>query len=145
MRTSDSLLKEAEQNVIAQAKFFHDLLSFLDNFSYGTAVKMNSSTTNRDMFLSGMRKVKEAIYAEMQAAFSRCFVFVGVGGEEASKLSQEYAQEVFNGRYCQMRWLDQWYDIPRTWNDMDESRFNKEAADALKKQSKPKRRTTPTA
>lgn len=54
------------------------------------------------------------------------------------------SDEVSNGRYCQLRWLDQYFDIPRTRSSMDESQFNKEMAAAMKKQTEPKKRTTPT-
>lgn len=59
------------------------------------------ATTNRDMFLSGMRKVKEAIHVEMQAAFSRCFVIdkglvvVDMSrGRPAMKITEKGREEV---------------------------------------------------
>lgn len=136
MTTQKSLIEEAEKNVVMQAKFFHELLSFMDHFSHNTAKKMNGSRENRELFVSGMDKAKTAIYNEMQLAFARCFAFVGVGGEEANKLSREYANELFSGKYCNMQWLETWYDVPGTWKIEDADQIQQELINAIKNNKK---------
>ena len=132
MTTSKSLLKEAEKNVVMQAKFFHELLTFVDSFTSATSHKMVSHT-NRDAFTDGMIRAKDAIYAEMQFAFARCFAFMGVGGDEANKLSNEYAKELFDGKYSKIQWLDKWYSIPNGWRSSDEAQITQEMQEAIKK------------
>lgn len=135
MNNSKSLLKEAEKNVVQQAKFFHELLTFVDSFTNATSHKMVSQT-NMDAFTDGMIKARSAIYAEAQFALARCFAFVGVGGKDANKLSNEYAKELFDGKYSTIQWLDKWYGIPNGWRSSDEAKFKKEMQDAIKKNEK---------
>ena len=132
MSTSKSLLEEAEKNVVMQAKFFHELFTFMDSFMYATTSKM-SNRDNKDAFFEGITKAKAAIYSEMQLAFARCFAFVGVGGEEANRLSKEYANELFGGKYTNIQWLQKWYDIPRTWRQTDSDQLQNELNDAIQK------------
>lgn len=132
MNNSKSLLEEAEKNVVMQAKFFHELLTFVDSFTSATSRKMVSQT-NKEAFADGMIKARVAIYTEMQFAFARCFAFVGVGGDEANKLSKEYAKELFDGKYSNIQWLDKWYSIPNGWRSSDEAQFTKEIQEAIKK------------
>ena len=133
MSTSKSLLEEAEKNVIMQAKFFHDLLTFMDSFLYATINKMHGNEKNANEFSDGITRAKAAVYAEMQFAMARCFALAGVGGKEANRLSKEYANELFGGKYSNIQWLEKWYNIPGTWSQADSEKLQNELNNAIQK------------
>ena len=128
---SKSYIKEAEKNVISQAKFWTEFISFIEGMSHGINDKLESRTA-RDKFAEGLNKLREAARDEQQFALARCFALVGVGGEEAEEFSKERAKLLFGGKYSTMQWLDEWNRLPSSWMTAEEEAFEKELQDKLK-------------
>lgn len=125
------MLKQAEQNVINQAKFWTDFFDFIDSMQYSIADKIDEQGPDRGEFAEGFRLLRQAAYKQMQFALARNFYMVGVGGEAAEAYSRERAARMFGGRYTVINWLDEWCRLPRSWKSSDEAALRAELADAL--------------
>ena len=128
---SKSYIKEAEKNVINQAKFWTEFISFIEGMSHRINNKLESRTA-RDKFADGLNKLREAAWDEQQFALARCFALVGVGGKEAEEFSKERAKLLFGGKYSTMQWLDKWNRLPSYWMSTEQEAFEKELQDKLK-------------
>ncbi len=130
MKNSKSLLKQAEQNVINQAKFWTDFFDFIDSIQYSLSNKLDIQQ-DRDEFAEGFGLIRQAAYKQMQFALARNFAFVGVGGEEATKYSKEQAKRLLGGRYSTVQFLDKWCRVPSSWSSFDAEELNAEIKEAL--------------
>lgn len=128
---SKSYIKEAEKNVLNQAKFWTEFISFIEGMSYSIDNRLESRTA-KDKFAEGLNKLREAALDEQQFALARCFALVGVGGKEAEEFSKERAKLLFGGEYSTMQWLDKWNRLPSSWMCTEREAFEKELQDKLK-------------
>lgn len=124
-------IKEAEQNVLNQAKFWTDFLRFIDGMSYGISARLDSPQA-KEQFAEGLTLLREAAWNEQQFALARCFALVGVGGKEAEKFSKERAKVLFGGGYSTIQWLDEWNRVPSYWLSSKNDEFKKELQEKLK-------------
>lgn len=134
-RTDDSLLRQAERNVVNRAKVFDDIFLLLDalqNFGY----KFCSEFYGLPKFKEGMKLIREALKNEHYRAISDCFNFVGIGGEEAAEYSREQFKKYFNDtdRVMVMHFLDKYGRIPSSWEVEVEDRFRREASERIEAQ-----------
>lgn len=127
-----SLIKEAEQNVINQAKYYTDLIQVIDDLQRGVLETVERHSPGRDEIADGFNQIRQGVYKELQYALARCFCIVGVGGEEAEAYSREQAKRIFSGRYTTMEWLDQWHRVPSQWRTSVQEAFEAELKGALK-------------
>jgi hypothetical protein len=126
------LIKEAEQNVINQAKYYTDLIGVLDDLQHGILRTLDHHSPGREKIAEGFAKVRQGVYDEMQFALARCFCIVGIGGEEATTYSREQAKRIFDGRHTTMEWLDKWHRLPSSWLISEAEVFGAELKEALK-------------
>lgn len=125
-------IKQAERNVINQAKFFTDALEMFSSMHRGMA-RFSSDHVGGQDIRDGLHKVMLGLYKEQQHAMARCFSIVGVGGEEAAQFSRDRAKQVFGQGMHVIPWLDQWFGAPGSWSADEELAFRKELKDALDK------------
>ena len=130
--TKRSYIKEAEQNVLNQAKFWTEFAEVVRSMQYGIHNATDRYSPGREKFDQAFDLLRRAAYEEKQHALARCFALVGVGGEEAEKFSREHAKRIFGGNYSTIKWLDPWCRIPSSWMLEDEARFENELKEALK-------------
>ena len=126
-------IKEAERNVINNAKYCQDVLMVVDalrRFTY----KFMDSRTDSDRYIraqEAINQLRDAIYDQMNENIARCFVFTGVGGEDALNYSREKFKEHFgeeNGeRYIIMHFLEEGGNLPMSWNSQEEKEFREQA------------------
>lgn len=130
-------IKEAEANVIRIAKSFEDFLSILDAFAnFGN--RMCHQHIGKGQFFDGLSMMRSAIYKEYRNALANCFIFVGIGGEEAIEYSRKKFEEMFNEdeRYVIMDFLDKYGQIPNSYDIEKEEGFRRQAKNALDKSRK---------
>lgn len=126
-----SYIKEAERNVLNQARYYSDAMEFFR----GMAANLSNCThdyAGQKEIREGIDLVMRGLYKEQQFALSRCFALVGVGGKEAEKFSRENAQRLFGGDFANMQWLNEWRHLPGHWMVDDEKKFTAELKEALK-------------
>ena len=128
---SKSFIKQAEQNVINQARFFNDLMNCLASMQHGLGALTDRWSPGREDFAKGFELLRKAAYAEHQHALARCFAFIGVGGEEAEAFSREQARRVFRNDHSIIQWLDEWNRLPSGWNTGDENGLRAELDQAM--------------
>lgn len=130
---SKSLLKQAEQNAVNNAKFWLEFLDFVDaiRWKVDSITEHAYQTPGKVLMLEGFAKLREGAYCEMQYSLSRCFAFVGVGGEEAAAFSRERAKKVFED--VSPEFLDANFRVPRQWMTSDMDQLQAECDKELKK------------
>ena len=129
---SKQYIKEAEQNVINQARFYTDLIGVLDSMQRGMLGRMDRYSPGRDEVSEGFLLIQKGVHKELSAALARCLLVIGVGGEEAEAYSREQARRVFGKGGTVMEWLDEWNRLPSCWSGDDEAGFREELQEALK-------------
>ena len=106
----NSLLKQAEQNVVNRAKAYNDALEFVDALAnFGN--RACREYVGKSEFFEGLKLIRSAIRAEQSEAIRECFYFAGVGEGEAAEYSKQLFKHVFGGKYQVMSFLDQWGGI----------------------------------
>lgn len=126
---SRSLLKQAEQNVINQAKSWADAMEFLDALTnFGN--RACHDYIGKPKFFEGLSLMRQAMYQEQSEAIRNCFSLVGVGGEEAAAFSRERFKEVFGGKYQIMQFLDKWGHCPSSYATAEREAFEAECKTA---------------
>ena len=133
--TKRSYIKEAEQNVLNQAKFWTEFAEFVQSMQYGIHNATDRYSPGREKFDQAFDLLRRAAYEEKQFALARCFALVGVGGEEAEKFSREHAKRIFGDNYAVIHWLDQWNRLPSAWRADDEEALRTELKGSLKENS----------
>jgi len=126
-----SFIKEAEKNVIRTARSFEDLLKVLDAMNnFGN--RACHEFVGQKEFFDGLHQMRLAILKEYSHALSQCFIFVGVGGEDAAKYSREKFKEYFGEeRMAIMHFLEDFGQRPSSWLRDDEKEFQKQAKDKI--------------
>lgn len=127
-----SYIKEAEQNALNEAKYYTDMLEFMYGMSYNMLNRIDSYAPGRADLADGFALIRKGLCAQQAEALSRCFAFVGVGGEEARKYSKETAKQVFDGRYSVSHLLDEHFRYPSCWRTEDEENLKAELKEALR-------------
>lgn len=127
-----SYIKEAEQNALNEAKYYTDMLEFMNGMSYNMLSRTERHSSGRDDLEEGFALIRKGLCAQQAEALSRCFAFVGVGGEEARKYSKEVAKQVFDGRYSVSHLLDEHFRQPSCWRTEDEENLKVELKEALR-------------
>lgn len=128
--SNKSYIKEAEQNVINQAKFWTEFVELIDSMRYSIYNKLDSHKS-KEKFEEGLSLLRVAAWEEQQFALARCFCISGVGGKESEDFSKEQANRIFGGKYSSIQWLDKWNRVPSSWLVKDEESFRKELDDKL--------------
>lgn len=123
-------IKQAERNVIQQAKFWTDFQEFLDSMQYSLRESLDSKY-DAEEFSRGIQMLRKASYKQQQFALARCFAISAVGGDEAKEYSKERARKLFGGEYSTMQWLDENFRCPSYWKTTDEEGFQEELKKAL--------------
>ena len=124
--TKRSYIKEAEQNVLNQAKFWTEFAEFVQSIQIGIHSATDRYSPGREKFDQAFDLLRRAAYEEKQHALARCFAFVGVGGKEAEKFSREHAKRIFGGKQSVIEWLDGWNRVPSSWLASDEEALKSE-------------------
>jgi len=122
-----NLIKKAEKNVVNIAKELSDSIEIFKSLSgMGNMIK---NEERRNKYFNGLSKMRMAIYEQYIEAISDCFIFAGVGGEEAQKFSRELFEKRFNpdNRISVMNFLEKWGHTPRSWKVNDEKTLRDEA------------------
>ena len=124
--TKRSYIKEAEQNVLNQAKFWTEFAEMVQSMQCGIHNATDRYSPGREKFDQAFDLLRRAAYEEKQHALARCFALVGVGGEEAEKFSREHAKRIFGGEQSVIEWLDGWNRVPSSWLAGDEEALKSE-------------------
>jgi len=125
-----SLVQEATQNVVNQAKAYGDAMAFVDALAnFGN--RACHDYVGKKQFFDGLTMMRNALYAEQSEAIRRCFYFMGAGGEEAAEYSREMFSRVFSGKYEVMSFLDKWGQIPGSYKAVDQEAFLAECKEAM--------------
>ena len=131
-------IKEAEKNLVNICKVFDDAMQFVDALQlFGE--RYCNDYIGLPEFREGIQKIKRALNAEHANATRNCFMFVGVGGEEAKKYSKEMFVDAFDDSDIPMgimHFLDKYGKHPSWYYDKDESAFRKQAKEKLKEKNK---------
>lgn len=127
-----SYIKKAEQNVINQAKFWHEFLEFVSSMESGINNATDRWSPGCEKFAQAFDLLRQAAYAEQQHALARCFALVGVGGKAAEQFSKERARKIFGADRSVVSWLDSWHRLPSSWRAEDEEGLRAELKERLK-------------
>jgi hypothetical protein len=122
-----SFLKQAEQNVINQARAWSEALVFVDAL-YNFGSNACHEWIGKKQFFEGLQMIRNAMYAEQADAIRNCFVLSGIGGEEAKAFAREKFKESFGGKYCVIQFLNAWGHMPSSFSPKDEKEFLAECA-----------------
>jgi len=140
MATTKSLIKQAEQNCLNTAKDLQELLFIIDALSragskmFDTSYRQNNEL---DDFAKGIELIRKSIYTKYTHAIMNCFMFTGVGGDEAIEYAYEQFVERFGeDKYIIMDLLEKHGNIPSRWSCDDEENFSKEAKKLIQKNNK---------
>jgi len=140
MATTESLVKQAEQNCLNVAKDLQELLNIIDALSRAGSNMFDASyNQNNDLndFSKGIGLIRKAIYTKYTHSIMNCFMFTGVGGEEAIEFAYEQFVERFGeDKYIIMNLLNRYGNIPPRWNCDDEENFRKEAKKLINNKKK---------
>ena len=131
-KMTKSYIKEAEQNVINQAKFWHEFLEFVRSMELGINNATDRWSPGREKFAQAFDLLRQAAYTEQQHAMARCFALVGVGGEAAEQFAKERARKIFSADRSVVSWLDSWNRLPSSWMSEDEEGLRTELKGRLK-------------
>jgi len=133
IKTEKSLLKQAEQNAVNRAKEMTDMLQVVDALA-GAGSRMFTLPDQVSDFSQGLKLIRKAFYAKYTQAIVDCFTFVGVGGEEAAKYSREAFESLFDEeeRFCVMRLLENYGNVPHSYQTSEDQALRNEAREALK-------------
>lgn len=126
-----SYIKEAEQNALNESKYYADMLEFINGVSCNMLYRTERHSPGRNDLEEGFALIRNGLYAQQAEALSRCFAFVGVGGEESCKYSKEVAKQVFGGRYSVSHLLDKHFRQPSCWSTEEEENLKAELKEAL--------------
>lgn len=128
--SKNSLVKQAEENVVKQAKAFDDILKITDALaSVGNRICHEHIARNK--FFEGLSLMREALYAEHSNAIRKCFLFVGVGGESATEYSRQVFKKTFGGDFEIMSFLNQWGHLPSFVKTEEYERFQEELNEVI--------------
>lgn len=127
------LLRQAEQNVINQAKAWSDAIEFLDALSNFGNIACHEHI-GRAEFFEGLKKMRRAMWQEQSEAIRNCFTLSGVGGEAAAAFSRERFKDVFSGKYQVVQFLNKWGHCPSYYTVDEMDRLKSEAKDAIEDQ-----------
>ena len=133
IKNSKNLLKQAEQDAVNRAKEMSDMLQVLDALAHAGG-RMFQIPDQVEDFSKGLGLLRKAFYAKYTHAIVDCFRFVGVGGEEAKAYSREQFEKLFDkeSRYCVMRLMDKYGNVPSSYRSAEELVLRNEAKEALK-------------
>lgn len=135
MTEKHSYIKEAEQNALNLCKYYTDMIDLIDSMERGMVSRIDEYRYDehgpKQKMRDGFRLVRQALYEEQQRNLARCFLLVGVGGEEAEKYSRTEAKRAFGGRYSVTELLDEYFRLPSCWKAEDEENLEKELKEAL--------------
>lgn len=127
----NSLVKQAEENVVKQAKAFEDILKITDALE-NVGNRICHEHIARNKFFEGLSIMREALYAEHSNAIRKCFLFVGVGGASATEYSRQVFKRTFGGDYEIMSFLDRWGQLPSFVKTEERERFQEELDETIK-------------
>ena len=130
----NSLIKQAEQNALNQTKLCMDTLNMIDTLRTFTNKYLPAYHHDRTQRASkALTEFRNCIYDQFVENMSRCFLFVGVGGEESEKFSRDMFKEwLGDERLCVMQYLDQFGHLPSSWENDTEKQFRKEIKEVIK-------------
>lgn len=127
-------IKEAEQNVLNDSKYCQDVLHIIEalrNFAYNY-MDGRGDRPNYEKAMEGLNMFRDAVYHRFVENISKCFIFTGVGGEEALKFSRERFEEQFgDDRFCVMHFLTKGGYLPSSWKTQDEKDFREQAKNKI--------------
>ncbi len=126
-------LKEADHNIVTTAREWEDASSFctaLQNFGF----KACHEHIAKNKFFKGLAMMQDAIRHEQAEALANCFMFVGTGGEEATRLSKEKFKKVFSEdeRQVVMHFLEAHGQLPHAYSGIDDKEFRAQAKKVTK-------------
>lgn len=129
-------VKEAEENIVNQSIFLHDLMDVIDNLHYiGNGYIRDYNRENRDRFFEGKRMMQEALRLEYQERLSQMLSFLAIGGEKAKKFALEELDRMYGKNrdilYSIMHLLDEHGRSPRRWLTEDEKAFRQQLQDKI--------------
>jgi len=131
----EDFVKQAEKNCINIAKQMTDALEYFTAMAnFGNRFLDNYTPEHKEYF-HGLEIMRDAVYRKYVDMISRCFMFVGVGGEDAKEYSLEQFKKHFDGddRYCVMQFLDQYGRVPSSYDSMKDAKFREQAKKRLTK------------
>lgn len=132
MTKKRSYIKEAEQNALNLCKYYTDMIDLIDSMEYGMVSRTDEYRDGpRQKLRDGFGLVRQALYEQQQRNLARCFLLVGVGGEEAEKYSRTEAKRAFGGKYSVTELLDEYFRLPSYWKTEDEENLKKELKESL--------------
>ena len=124
-------VKEAEKNCVRIAKHMSDVLEVvkaLENFG-----NRAFNEFDREEYFDGISKIRRAVYSKFVRSISDCFLFIGVGGEDALEYSREEFKKHFGeeDRYSIMQFLEQYGHVLHSYPVADDEEFRKQAKERL--------------
>jgi len=128
-------IKEAEERVVAVARQWSDAMSIctaLANFGN----RMCHEYVGKKDFFDGLQLMRNAMRHEYTEAIESCFMFSGVGGKKAEKLSLEMFRETFDSetRYSVIQFLSDNGHAPGSWYADEEEEFRKQAIEKCRQE-----------
>lgn len=127
------MLREAEKAVVNRAVQLRDIMKVLDAFaSFGNRYFRDYSP-ERENFHKGLQAMRRATQVEFGDACCNLVAFIGTGGEEAKKFSQDEFKRYFDEkhRYTVMHFLKDNGAMPSSWMSDDEQALRQEAKDVI--------------
>jgi hypothetical protein len=132
--SDNSLISQAEQNLVNICRAFDDTQNFLDamrNFGQHYITR----EAHKELFFEGLQKLNTAHQAAFSDAIRSCFTFTAAGSGEALAYSKERFKKAFGTdegmQIGIMNYLDRHGQIPQGWRTDVEDAFRKEAADII--------------
>ena len=125
-------VKQVEKNVVNIARKFDDMLEITQALSKFGNVACNEHV-GKDKFFKGLALMQDALYQEQSNALAKCFLFAGIGGEEAAKYSREECEKTFGDHaHSVMHFLAEWGNRPAAYKDTTDKEIRDTFQEKLK-------------
>lgn len=125
-------IREAEQNVVNICKVFVEIRKIVDCLAT-IGNKYCHDHIAKDDFFKGVQTISRALDIEHANAIHNCFIFTGIGGEEALEYARESFKETFDSDYQYiMRFLSKWGQRTTFYDSDVEKEFRKQAKEKIK-------------
>jgi len=128
----NDFVKEAEKNCVNVAKNMSDMLNVIKALERFGSKFFSYDSIEKSAYQKGVNLIREAIYARYIESISNCFLFVGVGGEDAAAYSKEKFKELFGKEEnAIMQLLDEHGTYPSWYESDKEEKFREQAKKKL--------------
>ena len=124
-------IKKAEQEIVKTAKAYEEMFNVLESLEqFGNRACKDHIGKKR--FFEGLQIMRDAVNSEYTHTIRNCFMFAGVGGEDALAYSKQKFKEWFGRDDTHiMSFLEEWGNLPSWYKTDVEEEFRKQCKEKI--------------